>query len=139
MQDAIFIAAPPGTSWPLTVEEFETRILDRYAEAMCTLEQPGRGQDCLAFEVDLDDERRHGLHFDRSYLVLKDAPPVFWADTVVWFLGLLPPGAPAVAMVETNPDTPPIPPGATAEDVRALLNPGSGCAGRCACGPRRPR
>ncbi|MDQ0761001.1 hypothetical protein [Streptomyces canus] len=122
MQDAIFVAAPPGTVWPLTLGEFETRILVRYPEALCTAKhEPIRGQDYLAFEIDLDGERRHGSYFDRSHLILQDAPPAFWADTVVWFLGLLPPGTPAVAMIETNPDTAPIPPGAGAEDVRLLL------------------
>lgn len=123
MQDAIFIAASPGTSWPLTIEEFEVRIRERYPEVLTSAKyEPVGDHDYLAFEVDLDGERRHGSYFDRSHLILSDAPPAFWTDTIVWFLALLPAGTPAVAMVETNPDTVPVPPGATADGVRELLD-----------------
>lgn len=122
MQDAIFIAAPPGIDWPLTMDDFEAGIRERHPDVLCTAKhEPIGDEDYLAFEVDIDDERRHGSYFDRAQLILRDAPPAFWADTIVWFLSLLPAGTPAVAMVETNPDPAPIPPQASADDIRNLL------------------
>ncbi|MGW3124575.1 hypothetical protein ACWDBW_47050 [Streptomyces sp. NPDC001107] len=122
MQDGIFIAAPPGTDWPLTMEEFEARIRERCPDVLCTSKHAVIGdEDYLAFEADIDDERRHGSYFDHAQLILRDAPPAFWADTIVWFLSLLPAGTPAVAMVETNPDIAPVPPGASADEIRNLL------------------
>jgi hypothetical protein len=122
MQDGIFIAAPPGADWPLTIEDFEVRILERYPDALCTAKHEAIGdEDYLAFEVDIEGERRHGSYFDRAQFILRDAPPAFWADTIVWFLSLLPAGTPAVAMIETNPDIVPVPPGASADEIRNLL------------------
>ncbi|MFF4751471.1 hypothetical protein ACWD5R_05530 [Streptomyces sp. NPDC002514] len=76
----------------------------------------------LDFQLDLEGMTRTVSYYDHSNLILGDGDPEFWADTIVWFLGLLPADADAVAMVEVNPEhTAPIPPRADAETIHALL------------------
>lgn len=125
MEDAILVAAPPGTEWPLTMENLGRRLAEQLPEVRVFPAKQGAasGKQYIPFEVTLEGEVRHGTYFDRSHLILNDGPPELWADTIVWFLALLPPGTPAVAMVETNPeDVVPIPPAADAETIRALLD-----------------
>ncbi|MDH6113566.1 hypothetical protein P3T36_005271 [Kitasatospora sp. MAP12-15] len=122
--DGIFIAAPPGAAWPLGLAEFEARVRDHIPLVLCfTRHDPVQRRDYLNFEADLDGMRRHGSYFEHSNLVLSDGDPAFWADTITWFLSLLPAAAPAVAMAESNPDdVVPVPAGASAEQIRDLLD-----------------
>jgi hypothetical protein len=46
--------------------------------------------------------------------------PALWADTIVWFLRQVPIQTSRVAMVEANPETVPIPPGADVDTVREM-------------------
>lgn len=124
MMTTIFVAAPEPGTWPLTLDQFEARLQERWPEAETFAHHaPISDQDYLDFQVDLDGMTRTASYYDRSTLILGDGDPEFWADTIVWFLGLLPTHAQSVAMVEVNPEhTAPIPPGATAEDIRNLLD-----------------
>ncbi|MFJ8443399.1 hypothetical protein [Kitasatospora griseola] len=124
MPDTIFVAAPEGTTWPLSGQDVErllearfpgVRIWHRYA--------PVSRSGYLDFEITVDGEPRHGSYVDHRHLILRDAEPGFWADDIAWFLGLLPPGTYAVAMVESNPDeTRSIPAAATAQHIADLLD-----------------
>ncbi|MFG2825317.1 hypothetical protein ACGFX4_38550 [Kitasatospora sp. NPDC048365] len=123
MQNAIFVAATPGTTWPLTYQDVERHLEARFPDVRCRHKfAPVSRMEYLDFELTLDDMTRHGSYFDRSHLILRDGSPEFWAATIVWFLGLLPAGAPAVAMVESNPDTATVPPGAGPQDIQQLLD-----------------
>jgi hypothetical protein len=125
VQDAIFIAAPPKTEWPLTMDTLGQRLPEQFPQVQVFPPQQGAasGKHYIPFEVTLDGEVRHGTFFDRSHLILNDGPPALWADTIAWFLRLLPPGTPAVAMVEVNPEqVVAIPPAADAAAIRALLD-----------------
>lgn len=124
MQDSIFIAAPQGTSWPLALETFGTRFEQQWPEAR--IFPPERGgasnEDYINFQVTLDGQLRTGSYFDRSTLILRDGPPQVWAETITWFLRLLPAGTPAVAMCESNPEeVRPIPANSDTETIRRLL------------------
>lgn len=123
MQDAIFVAAAPGTTWPLTYQDVERHLEARFPGAQCSHKfAPVSRTEYLDFEMVLDDMSRHGSYFDRSHLILRDGSPQFWADTIVWFLGLLPAGTPAVAMVESNPEPTAIPAGAEPQEIQELLD-----------------
>ncbi|MER7466736.1 hypothetical protein [Streptomyces sp. NPDC097981] len=65
---------------------------------------------------------RHGSYFDHSHLILRGGSPGLWADTIIWFLGLLPAGTPTVTMVETGPDSISVPPGAGRQEIQELLD-----------------
>jgi hypothetical protein len=67
MSDTIFIAAPEGASWSLTREEMEARIRARWPNAHTAMKSiPVTGADYVAFEVDIDGFRRHGMYVDRT-------------------------------------------------------------------------
>jgi hypothetical protein len=78
-------------------------------------------EDYLAFELDLDGERRHGSYFDRKYLLLEDGTPTFWAETITWFLALLPSDAHVVCMTDAVPEPIPMPRHANADQVVSAL------------------
>jgi hypothetical protein len=122
MSDAIFIAAPPNTTWPLDLTGFDGPLRTRWPAVHTEIRQaPVNNEDYLAFELDLDSERRHGAYFDRRYLLLEDGAPAFWADTIAWFLSLLPTDAQVVCMTEAVPQPIPMPRQAGAEQIVAVL------------------
>ncbi|MFJ1796573.1 hypothetical protein [Kitasatospora griseola] len=122
--DAIYIAAPEGTTWPLAGQDIERLLEARFPDVRIQHKYaPVSRANYTDFEMTVDGEVRHGSYFDHRHLILRDGTPELWADDIVWFLGLLPPGTPAVAMVESNPDTiPAIPPAATVHEIRELLD-----------------
>ncbi|MFJ5927653.1 hypothetical protein ACIQF6_34165 [Kitasatospora sp. NPDC092948] len=122
--NAIYIAAPEGTTWPLSGQDVERRLETRFPDVQTWHKYaPVSRSAYIDFEIDIDGERRHGSYFDHRHLILRDAEPQFWADTVAWFLGLLPPGTNAVAMVESNPDEiRPVPAAATTRQIADLLD-----------------
>jgi hypothetical protein len=123
VNDAIYIAAPPGTTWPLDRDTLDQRLQERFPDLRASLKHaPVRDQDYLDFETTLEGLPRHGAYFDRTHLILRDGPPALWADTVAWFLSLLPHDAEAVVMLEANPEhVAPLPRTATPEQITALL------------------
>lgn len=124
MQGTIFIAAPPGTIWPLTLDGVEQQLRQRFPDvAIYRRHASVSGVDYLDFQVTVDEMARISSYFDDGKLVLNDGSSADWADTIVWFLGLLPLGTPAVAMLEENPDeVVPVSSGASAAAIEALLD-----------------
>ncbi|MFB7620462.1 hypothetical protein [Kitasatospora sp. NPDC056181] len=123
MQDAVFIAAAPGTAWPLSREEADRHLRARYPDLRSWYKHaPVSDTDHLDFEVELDGLARHGSYFERSHLILRDGERAFWADTIAWFRQLLPAGTPVVVMAESNPDIAlPLLPGANPREIGDLL------------------
>ncbi|MFC0430516.1 hypothetical protein [Kutzneria buriramensis] len=124
MQGTIFVAAPPGTTWPLTLDGVERQLRQQFPDVMIFRRHAAVSDtDYLDFQVTVDGLARVSSYFDDGKLILNDGSSADWADTIVWFLGLLPAGTPAVAMIEDNPDEiVPIPAGATGHVVEALLD-----------------
>ncbi|MFF0390495.1 hypothetical protein ACFYS8_17660 [Kitasatospora sp. NPDC004615] len=122
--NAIYIAAPEGITWPLSGQDVERHLETRFPDVQIWHKYaPVSRSAYLDFEIDIDGEPRHGSYFDHRHLILRDAEPGFWADTIAWFLGLLPPGTNAVAMVESNPDEiRPVPAVATIRQITDLLD-----------------
>jgi hypothetical protein len=122
MADSLFVAAAPPTGWPLDLAGLESQLRTRWPEAHTAVRHsPATDEDYLAFEIDLDGERRHGAYFDHKYLLLEDGTPRFWADTIVWFLALLPRDAQIVCMTEGVPEPIPMPRYADADQVTSVL------------------
>ncbi|MFL6113409.1 MAG: hypothetical protein ACJ786_18920 [Catenulispora sp.] len=120
---AIYLAAPPGTSWPLGIPTLDHHLQERFPDLLARVEHaPERDQHHLDFQVVLDGLPRSGTYFQGARLVLRDAPPRLWADTIAWFLALLPHDAEVVAMLETNPECiASVPGAATAEEITAMF------------------
>ncbi len=124
MHGTIFIAAPPNARWPLTLDGVEGQLRQRFSDVEIFRRHAAvSDRDYLDFQITVDGLIRISSYFDDGRLILNDGSSADWADTIVWFLGLLPPGTPAVAMIEENPDeTAVIPPGAKAQAIEALLD-----------------
>jgi hypothetical protein len=119
---SLFLAAPPGTTWPLSLDQVEAQLHGRFPEITTTRETFGTtGEPYISFRVPVDGDTRHGLYAARGNLVLNDGDPAVWADTIAWFIDLLPPGTPMAAMVENEPVPTLVPAGTTStDDVRRL-------------------
>ena len=125
MLTTIFIAAPPGATWSLSIDEVHHWLTEHFSEPQIspTTSTTHTGNTYLPFEVDIDGVMRHGLYEDGKQLVLEDGSSEFWADTIVQFLRLLPPDSQAVALVEVNEDDfARIPRGADAASIVAVLD-----------------
>jgi hypothetical protein len=111
MDEGLFLGTPPGQSWPLTATALEEQLRQRFPGAFTRRATSGvTGAEALDFEVPLADGDTHGGSYtETGVLALTDGPPHLWADTMVWFLRLLPPTEPVYAMREDNPTPTPLP------------------------------
>jgi hypothetical protein len=124
VSEGIFVGAPQGQRWPLSIDDAETQLRARFPDAILQRRTSGvTGEPYLSFTVDLADGMpRHGVYAEGRNLALSDGTPADWADTIAWFIRLLPAGTPMLAMVEANPTPVPIPEGTSTPDtIRQLL------------------
>ncbi|MER7850897.1 hypothetical protein ABTZ03_44030 [Kitasatospora sp. NPDC096077] len=121
--DTIYLGAAPGTTWALTPEEAEEHLQVRFPGMESWLKHaPVSDKDYVDFDVEVDGEVRQCSYFGGGQLILRDGDPAVWADTIAWFLGLLPPEARTVAMVAANPDNVRVvPPGSSTSEIEGLL------------------
>jgi len=123
MRTTIFLSPPEGDTWPLDIDAAEPYFRDRWRGI-----NPIRGEGhpatkrLLDFDVTLDAQRVSVVYQDGGPLVLNDGTPAQWADTIVWFLSLLPADASIVTMTEHNPTPVPLDRNATADDTRRVLD-----------------
>jgi hypothetical protein len=111
--------------WPLGAATLTSRLRERVPGVRVTdPKQENLGSDTyISFEFPLHDEVRHANYIEGSQLSLHDGSPADWAETISWFLGLLPSGTPAIALVEANPEgMATILAGADAAAIEALLD-----------------
>lgn len=121
--EAILICAAPDTRWPLTLAEFESSLRGRWPNVRTWVEHsPRTNDDHVTFGVDFDDYTRHGTFFNGQQLALHDDVPSFWADTIEWFLSLLPSDARVVGIMEAVPEMEVIPRDATADQIVTILD-----------------
>lgn len=107
----LFLGAPPGQNWPLSLDDVEPRLRERFPDAyIARRESAITGKSRLSFTVKLaDGTPRHGIYVDHDNLALTDGDASVWADTIAWFLSLLPPGTPTVVMRGEGPVTADLP------------------------------
>jgi hypothetical protein len=121
--DKIYLAAPEGTSWPLDLDTAEARLRERFPDAVIGRDHaPVSGKDYVDFDVSVGGDLRRGIYVDGFNLTLYDGTPADWADTIAWFLSLLPEGTRVIAMTEHNFQPTPIPAGTSPEGIRDLLD-----------------
>ena len=123
MRTAIFLSPAEGDTWPLDVDAAEGHFRDRWPSI-----SPMRGTGHPATKPTLDfDVKLHGqtvsvVYQDGGPLVLNDGTPEEWADTIVWFLNLLPADASVVTMTDFNPSPVPLERSTDADYIRRLLD-----------------
>ena len=121
MSSTLYIVAPEGRPWPIGLDAAEASLREHWPTASVKrVVSAVNGKPYLSFDVQLNGIARWGTYAasDVTCLSLSDADPAGWADTIVWFLGLLPAGSTALAAVAENPKMIPLPPTASAQDVR---------------------
>jgi hypothetical protein len=118
----LYVAAPEGQQWPMDLDAAEASLRQHWPDIRLSRPTSAvNGQRYLSFDVVVDGAARYGTYADRFCLTLAEGSPQVWADTIVWFLGLLPAGTAAVAMAEEDPERiVPVPPAASAEQIREL-------------------
>jgi hypothetical protein len=123
VSETLYVGAPQGTSWPLDLARAEAPLRERFPDAFIRRgEGRASGRDYLSFDVTVNGERRHGVYAEGLNLALSDGSPADWAETIVWFLSLLPEGTAAVAMTEDNFQLTPIPPSPSVQSIRDLFD-----------------
>jgi hypothetical protein len=109
--DDFFLGAPQGETWPLGIDIVEPLLRQRFPEAIINRRTSAvTGKTRLSFAIPFPDgTARHGIYVDHDNLALSDGTAADWADTIAWFLSLLPPGTPTVTMRGEGPDVTPLP------------------------------
>jgi hypothetical protein len=103
---SLFLAAAPGTTWTLPAETFEEQLRRRFPDAQVHhADSRVADEHYIIFSVPLDGMPRGGNYSVGHTLVVNDGTPAEWADTLAWFLSLLPTDSGVVAMAENNPRT----------------------------------
>lgn len=123
--DDLYLGAPEGQAWPLSIEQVEPRLRERFPDsAILRKTSLVTRKTRLSFTIPFPDgNRRHGIYIDHDNLALSDGEVADWADTIAWFLGLLPPGTPCVAMRGEGPVFTPLPAQIrTSDDVIAFFD-----------------
>jgi hypothetical protein len=107
----LFLGAPQGQSWPLSLDDVEPRLRERFPDAYIQRRESAvTGKSRLSFTVRLaDGTPRHGIYVDRDNLALSDGDATVWADTIAWFLSLLPSDTRTVVMRGEGPTTAELP------------------------------
>ena len=123
MWDKLYIAAAEGTTWPLDLDTAEARLQERFPDAVIGRQTGGAtGKTWVSFDAEVNGMRRHGIYVEGGNLTLSDGEPADWAETIAWFLSLLPTGTPVVALAERNPTLVAVPSNATADEITQLLD-----------------
>jgi len=117
----LYVASPEGRSWPIDLDSAESSMRDRWPDGhfsrpISTI----TGTPYLTFDVNVAGVPRYGTYAGGECLTLSAGSPQVWASTIVWFLGLLPEGEPALALAEDNRELAPIPAGASIDDIVEL-------------------
>lgn len=120
--EGIILAAPPGTTWPLDLDQFETALHRQYGDIPTNRTPSAVADDTyLMFAVTIDGETRNATYSSRGVLSLADASPLQWAPTILWLLSLLPPGIPVVALTDHHEEPVALPTDYTAASLNAFL------------------
>jgi hypothetical protein len=121
MWEKLYIVAAEGTTWPLDLDTVEREFRRRFPGCVLSRRRgAASGKDYVSFDLDVDG-MRHGIYVDGGNLTLSGGSPEAWADTVAWFLALLPADSSAVA-VATWPFVVTVDVGATREQIRQMLD-----------------
>jgi hypothetical protein len=89
----------------LSLDDLEPLLRGRFPDAYIARRSSlVTGKNRLSFTVQLADGiKYHGIYVDQGNLALSDGDATVWADTIAWFLTLLPAETPIVAMRGEGP------------------------------------
>jgi len=119
---SLYLAAPEGHSWPIDLDTAASHLGRHWPEASVSRQVSAvTGHPYLTFDVEIGGMRRRGTYAEHPHcLTLAEGRPEDWAETIVWFLSLLPKDAPAVAMADGDFKLVPVPRGASVRDITEL-------------------
>jgi hypothetical protein len=119
----VFVGAPRNGQWPLGVDVVENLLRQRFPDALIRRRtSAATGKDRVTFDLPRPaGPPRHGMYIDHDNLALSDADPQEWAETIAWFLTLLPPGTATVVMIDEGPRLVPLPDGVREPDAVAAF------------------
>jgi hypothetical protein len=121
--ERIIVAAEPGTDWPLSLTDFADRLRGRWPDARTwTRHSPITNADYVAFEVGVAEQSRSGAYFPHRQLDLSDGTPEDWADTIAWFLRLLPATSHPLCLLSAVPEPTQLPRTSSPTEIAAILN-----------------
>lgn len=121
--ERIIVAAEPGTDWPLSLTDFADQLRGRWPDARTWVRHsPVTDGDYVAFEVGVAEQSRSGAYFEHRQLDLSDGTPEDWADTIAWFLRLLPATSQPVCLLAAVPEPTPLPRTSSPTEIAAILN-----------------
>jgi hypothetical protein len=116
----IYIGQPQPQPLPITLEQFQRALTDRYPDTSATRMDLPRGVHGVAFTLNLDGEQRTGTLYSNGYLILEDGDGAVWAPTIAWLLTLIPNHAVEMMAEVNSPTSAPIPADATPADNTAI-------------------
>jgi hypothetical protein len=118
----LYVAAPEGHSWPISLDAAAVHLRNHWPDAHVSRQVSAvTGKPYLSFDVVVDGMARRGTYSEHPHcLTLSDGRPGDWAETIVWFLSLLPKGAQATAMADGDFRLVPIPPDASVQEITQL-------------------
>jgi hypothetical protein len=113
--------ASGSAPWNLTIEAFQRHLAAYRPDARSEVLSQAIGGEHLSFYLGSDAGQHDGAYFPGQQLILWDGPVDYWAGLIVWFLGLLPPGAATECFLEAVAIPQELPRTATAADVTGIL------------------
>jgi hypothetical protein len=118
----IYIGQPLSRPFPITLDQFQQALTDRYPNTPVTQVALPRDAQGVNFTPVIDGDYRTGALYSNGYLILEDGDGATWAEFIAWFLTLIP-GHAVEMMAEVNsPTSAPIPADATPADIAGIYD-----------------
>jgi hypothetical protein len=123
MYTDIYVLEQDETPFPIEHDAFDAALRGRFPQVEAGRYEDVDGTVGTTFLLEMDGEMRRGLYLPSGALVLQDGDGKLWADTIAWFLELLPEDNRAALMTEFDTDRPlPISSRATAAEVEDVYS-----------------
>ncbi len=118
----MYLVAAEGTSWPIDLRTAESHFRQRWPAALVGLHTSAvTSHPYVTFAVVIGATQLHGTYTEHPHcLSLSHGGPQDWAETLVWFLTLLPRNVPVMAMADGDFRLVPVPLGASVQDIAEL-------------------
>lgn len=99
--------AEDESSFPLSATGLAAALTQRFPDVqLVDYGNPINGHGILRFQAEVAGMSRHGTFNSEGYLALSDGTPEDWAETIAWYLTLLPRGTVLFGLVEESPTGP---------------------------------
>lgn len=121
--ERIIIAPDEGSAWPLSLADFAERLRERIPDVHMSIKHSASTDgDYYRFQFGAPGQLRYGTYFEHHHLGLSAGTIEDWADTIAWFLRLLPERTRTVGLLEAVPIPTPLPSRSTPQQIVAILN-----------------